>query len=103
MPTSNNINQIKSNPNPETTTRTRLDPNHVDVHIGIVKVMASKISQTILWWHISMRGRWLGPDIGESFACAGSGILPVSTVTKWDIVIFLDFLCKVTWLNIYGG
>lgn len=95
IPTSDYINQIKSNPNPKTTTRTRLNPNNVDMHIGIVKVMASKISQTILWRHISMQGRRLGPDTGKSFAWAGSGIksgiLPVSIVTKWDIVISLDF------------
>jgi hypothetical protein len=91
MPTLDNINQINSNPHPETTTGTRLNPNHVDVHIGIVKVMVSKISQTILGRHISMRGR-LGPDTGKRFAWAGSGILPVSTVTKRDIVISLDFL-----------
>lgn len=100
MPTSDNIER---NPHPETTIRTRLNPNHVDVHIGIVKVVAGKISQAILWRHISMWGRGLGQDTGKSFAWAVSGILPVSTVTEWDIMISLDFLCEVTWLNICSG
>jgi hypothetical protein len=82
-----NICQLERNPDLETTTRTRLNPKHVDERTRIVQETASKISQAVrCWWHFHRWG-WVGPDTGEGFRRVSRG--KVSTMA---IMILLDLL-----------
>ena len=97
MVASENIGQFERNPHLETTTRARLNPKHVDVRTRIVKVTASKISQTVRGWHVGRCGR-VRQDTGKSFGRVSRGKL--STVAKKAIVILLNLLYQMIWLDI---
>ncbi|KAH9043562.1 hypothetical protein EDB83DRAFT_2407741 [Lactarius deliciosus] len=94
---SGNIGQFERNPYLETTTRARLNPNHVDECIRIVEVTAKKIPQTVHWQYISRWG-WVGPDVVKSSGRVSRGKL--STVAITAIVILLDRLQQMIWSDI---
>ena len=82
-----NICQLQRNPHLETTTRTRLNPKHIDEGSGIVQETASKISQAVRsWWHVRRWG-WVRLDSGNSLGRVGRGKLSAIV-----IVILLDAL-----------
>jgi hypothetical protein len=70
MPASKNISQFERNPHLKTTTRARLNPNHVDKRVWVVEVSSSKIPKTIRWWHIGKRSL-VGQEDGRGFERVG--------------------------------
>src|SRR6266702_5763770 len=98
MPASEDISQLERNPHLETTTRTGLNPNHVDTRIRVVEVTVSKIPQTVRRRHVSKRSR-VGPHAGKSFGRVSRGKL--STISKKAIMIILNLLHQMIWLVIY--
>ena len=98
MLASKNIGQFESNPHLETTTRARLNPKHPDARIRIVKVTASKNSEAVSWWHVSRWSR-VGPDTRKGFGRISHG--KPSTVAKRAVVILLNLLHQMIWLDIY--
>jgi hypothetical protein len=90
------ICQFKRNPDLETTSRTRLNPKHVDERARIVQETISKISQTVrCWWHVRRWGR-VRPGTGKNLGRVDCG--KVSTIA---IVMLLDLLHQLIWLDRY--
>ena len=89
-----NICQFECDPHLEATIRARNDPKHVDKCARIVQETTSKISQTVRCWLHVYRWGWVGPITRVSY-----GRVDCGKVGAIDIVILLDALHKMVWLD----